>query len=47
MRMASFVLIYNVIWVFLTFIAFVRVVKAKRVIITLSEYAKEREAPSE
>jgi hypothetical protein len=31
----------------LTFIGFVCVVKAIRVIITLSEYAKEREAPSE
>ena len=31
----------------LTFIGFVCVVKAIRVIITQSEYAKEREAPSE
>jgi hypothetical protein len=44
--------ITRVTWIFsvsrgLTFIGFVCVVKAIRVIITLSEYAKEREAPSE
>ena len=46
MRTARVTWIISVIQVF-KFIGFVSVIKAKRVIITLDEYAKEREAPSE
>ena len=46
MRTARVTWIISVIQVF-KFIGFVSVIKAKRVIITLNEYAKEREAPSE
>ena len=46
MRTARVTWIINVIQVF-KFIRFVSVIKAMRFIITLNEYAKEREAPSE
>ncbi len=46
MRTAKVAWIVMVIHVF-TFIGFVSVIKAIKVIITLNEYAKEREAPSE
>ena len=44
MRTARVTWIISVIQVF-KFIGFVSVIKAVRVIITLNEYAKEREAP--
>jgi E3 ubiquitin-protein ligase DOA10 len=46
MRTVRVTWIISVIQVF-KFIGFVSVIKAKGVIITLNEYAKEREAPSE
>ena len=46
MKIARLTWIVSAIRVF-KFIGFVCVVKAIRVIITLNEYAKEREAPSE
>ncbi len=46
MRAARVTWIISVVQVF-TFIGFVSVIKAVRVIITLNEYAKKREAPSE
>jgi hypothetical protein len=46
MRTARVTWIISVIQVF-TFIRSVSVIKAKRVVITLNEYAKERDAPSE
>ena len=46
MTVARLTWIISVIQVF-KFIGFVCVVKARRVIIMLNEYAKEREAPSE
>ena len=46
MRTARVTWIISIIQVF-KFIGFFSVIKAKGVIITLNEYAKEREAPSE
>ena len=46
MRTARITWIISVIQVF-KFIGFVSVIKAIRVIVTLNEYAKKREAPSE
>ncbi len=46
MRTARVTWIISIIQVF-KFFGFVSVIKAKRVFITLNEYVKEREAPSE